>query len=74
MNEEVTEMQTEERPRLLDCKQAAKYLGISEPALRKRIHLRQIRGLVKLGGRVYFDREKLSRFIDELEVNKGGRK
>jgi len=54
--------------RLLSCQEAAKYIGISEPALRKRIFLRQVKGLVKLGGRLYFDRKKLEKFIDELEI------
>ncbi len=55
-------------PRLLSCKEAAIYIGITEPALRKRIFLRQVKGLVKLGGRLYFDRKKLEKFIDELEI------
>jgi len=59
-----------EEKRLLDCKEAAKYIGISEAALRKRIFLRQVKGLVRLGGRLYFDRKKLDKFIDGLEITK----
>ena len=61
-----------EEKRLLTCKEAARYIGISEPALRKRIFLRQVKGLVRLGGRLYFDRKKLEQFIDELEIETGG--
>lgn len=63
-------MELEEK-RLLSCKEAARYLGISESALRKRIFLRQIKGLVRLGGRIYFDRKKLDWWIDEAEINGG---
>lgn len=63
-------MELEEK-RLLSCKEAARYLGISEPALRKRIFLRQVKGLVRLGGRVYLDRKKLEKFIDEIEIPVG---
>ena len=57
-------------PRLLSCKEAANYIGITEAALRKRIFLRQVAGLVRLGGRLYFDRKKLEKFIDDLEIKK----
>jgi len=60
-------MQLEEK-RLLSCREAAEYLGISEPALRKRIFLRQVGGLCRLGGRLYFDKAKLDRFVDRLEL------
>ena len=60
--------------RLMSCKEAAKYLGISEPALRKRIFLRQVKGLIRLGGKIYLDRRKLDKYIDELEVPIGGKK
>ncbi len=60
-----------EEKKLLTCKEAAKYLGISELALRKRIFLRQVKGLVRLGGRIYFDRKKLDQFVDELEIKNG---
>jgi len=66
-------MNSEEK-RLLDCKAAAKYIGLTEAALRKRIFLRQVGGLVKLGGRLYFDRKKLAKFVDELEEVKNDRK
>ena len=62
----------QEEKRLLSCKEAAEYLGISEPALRKRIFLRQIKGLVRLGGRIYLDKRKLDRFIDSIEVPTNG--
>ncbi len=68
-------MQTEEKPRLMDCKQAARYLGITEAALRKRIFLREVKGLIRLGGRIYFDKPKLDKFLDELEIKeKGGKR
>ncbi len=66
-------MQIEEK-RLLSCKEAAGYLGISELALRKRIFLRQIKGLIRLGGRIYFDKKKLDSFIDGLEIRQNGGK
>ncbi|GEM_PF-5606694 len=64
-------MQSEEKPRLMDCKETARYLGITEAALRKRIFLRQIKGLVRLGGSIYFDRKKLERFLEEAEIKNG---
>lgn len=67
-------MLLEEKPRLLSCREAAKYLGITEPALRKRIFLRQVKGLVRLGGRVYFDRKKLESFLDEIEIKEAREK
>ncbi len=66
-------MEMEEK-KLLSCKEAAGYLGISELALRKRIFLRQMKGLVRLGGRIYFDKKKLDSFIDALEIRKDGGK
>jgi excisionase family DNA binding protein len=54
---------------LLTVKDAADYLGISESALRKRIHLGQVGGLIRLGERLYFDRPKLEKFIDELTID-----
>ncbi len=64
-------MQSEEKPRLMDCKETSRYLGITEAALRKRIFLRQIKGLVRLGGSIYFDRKKLERFLEEAEIKNG---
>lgn len=61
-------MQTEEKPRLMDCRGTARYLGITEATLRKRIFLREVKGLIRLGGRIYFDRPKLDKFLDELEI------
>lgn len=60
--------------RLLSCREAAEYLGLSEAALRKRIFLRQIKGLVRWGGRIYFDRRKLDLYIDSLELKTNGGK
>lgn len=57
-----------EEKRLLNCKEAARFLGITESALRKRMFLRQIKGMVRIGGSVYFDRKKLDLFIDSIEV------
>ncbi len=59
----------DENKRLLTVKEAAEYLGISESALRKRIFLGQVDGLVRLGRRLYFDRPKLEKFIDELTID-----
>ena len=55
--------------RLMTVKETAGYLGISESALRKRIFLGQVRGLIRLGGSLYFDRPKLEKFIDELTID-----
>ena len=55
-------VKTYESKRLLTVKEAAEYLGISESALRKRIFLGQVDGLVRLGRRLYFDRPKLEKF------------
>ena len=63
-----------EEKRLLTCREAAKYIGITDPALRKRIFLRQIKGLLRLGGRIYLDRRKLDKFLDELEIKENGGK
>ena len=65
------EKEAEMIQRLLTVSEAARYLGISELALRKRIFLRQMKGLVRLGGRIYFDRHKLDQFVDELEIKNG---
>lgn len=55
--------------RLLDCKSAAAYLGMTEAALRKNIHLRRFnKALVRIGGRLYFDVEKLDRLIDDFSL------
>jgi hypothetical protein len=56
--------------RLLSFREAAMYLGISEAALRKRRFLGQLKGLIRLGGRLYFDKSKLDKFIDKLEIRK----
>ena len=61
-------MQNQER-RLLDCKSAAIYLGMTESALRKNIHLRRFnKALIRIGGRLYFDKQKLDRYIDNLNL------
>lgn len=67
-------MQSEEKVRLLNCKDAAKYLSMTLPALRKKIFLRQLRGIVKIGGRVFLDKKKLDLFIDESEIPTNGGK
>lgn len=55
--------------RLMDCKSAALYLGMTESALRKNIHLRRFnKALVRIGGRLYFDVEKLNRLIDDFSL------
>jgi len=56
--------------RLIDVKSAANYLGISENSLRQRILKKQIEGVVKWHGRVFFDRKKLDDFIDHLADEK----
>ena len=64
-------MQNQEQ-RLMDCKSAALYLGMTESALRKNIHLRRFnKALVRIGGRLFFDKEKLDRLLDELTLNGG---
>lgn len=63
---------TLEEKRLLSCREAANFLGISESALRKRIFLRQIKGLCRIGGRIYFDRLKLESFIGEIAIDSNG--
>ncbi len=54
---------------ILEIPDTSYYLGINELNLRKRIHLSQVRGLIRLGGRLYFDRPKLEKFIDELTID-----
>lgn len=57
-------------PRLLDCKSAALYLGMTESALRKNIYLRRFnKALVRIGGRIYFDKQKLDKAIEELAIS-----
>lgn len=55
--------------KLMDCKTAAIYLGMTEAALRKNIYLRRFtKALIRIGGRLYFDVEKLDRLIDDFSV------
>ncbi len=64
-------MQNQEQ-RLMDCKSAALYLGMTESALRKNIHLRRFnKALVRIGGRLFFDKEKLDKLIDDLSLAGG---
>ncbi len=66
-------MQLEDK-KLLSFREASEYLGISEAALRKRRFLGQLRGLIRLGGRLYFDKSKLDKFVDSLEIETGGQR
>ncbi len=55
--------------RLLNCKSAAAYLGMSEAGLRKNVFLRRFDNvLVRIGGRIYFDKTKLDRLIEDLTL------
>ena len=54
---------------ILEIPDTSYYLGINELNLRKRIHLSQVSGLIRLGRRLYFDRPKLEKFIDELTID-----
>ncbi len=64
-------MQNQER-RLLDCKSAALYLGMTEQKKKKNIHLRRFnKALVRIGGRLFFDKEKLDKLIDDLSLAGG---
>jgi len=65
---------TLDEKRLLSFRDAASYLGISEAALRKRRFLGQLEGLVRLGNRLYFDKRKLDKFVDRLEIKNNGGK
>ncbi len=61
--------------RLLNTKQTASYLGITESALRRRIfqsELTERNGLVRIGSRIFFDKNKLDRFIDKLSDDNNG--
>jgi len=69
--EEEISMNEYNAPRLFSVKEAARYLGMSEAALRKRIYLREVRGLVKIGGRIFLDRKELDRWIEEKRINGG---
>lgn len=61
-------MQNKE-PRLMDVKEAAHYLSMSEAALRKNIYLRRFNNvLVKIGGRIYFDKQKLDLLINDMRL------
>lgn len=56
-------------PRLMDVRTAAKYLCMSEAALRKNIHLRRFnKALVRIGGRIFLDKHKLDKTIEELSI------
>jgi len=56
-------------PRLLDIRAAAQYLGMTESALRKNVYLRRFNNaLVRIGGRIYFDKTKLDRLIEDLTL------
>lgn len=64
-------MKLNEKSRLMDIRQTAEYLGLSEAALRKQVFLRNVGGLIRIGGRLYFDRGKLEKFLDEAEIKTG---
>jgi len=43
---------------------------MTEAALRKNIYLRRFKkAMVKIGGRIYFDRNKLDALIDQFSLN-----
>ena len=68
-------MHINEQQRLLNCKMAATYLGMTVPALRKNIYLRRFKKtLVKIGGRIFFDKVKLDRFIEDSALEEGKNK
>ena len=55
--------------RLLNCKTAAIYLGMTEAALRKNIYLRRFKeSMLKIGGRIYFDKKKLDVQIEQFSL------
>lgn len=56
-------------PRLLDIRAASSYLGMTEAGLRKNVFLRRFdKALVRIGGRIYFDKEKLDSLLDDLTL------
>ncbi len=60
-------------PRLMNCKAAALYLCMSQGALRKNIYLKRFnKALVRIGGRIYFDKKKLDLLIEDLKEYEDG--
>ncbi len=63
-------MHINEQQRLMNCKLTSFYLGMSEAALRKNIYLRRFdSALIKIGGRIFFDKEKLDKIINKSCIN-----
>lgn len=55
------------QPRLLNVEEAAKLLGRTPNALRTMIRRGVVPGVVRIGNRIQLDRERLHRWIDELQ-------
>ncbi len=58
--------------RMLTIKEAANYLGRSENAIRILISRNEIssnQGLVKIGRRSFFDKNRLDQYLDNLTTN-----
>jgi len=61
-----------DKKRMLSIKEAANYLGRSENAIRILISRNEItnnQGLVKIGRRSFFDKNKLDSYLDSLTTN-----
>ena len=59
--------------RLMNLKVTSIYLGMTEAALRKNIYLRRFdSALIKIGGRIFFDKEKLDKILNDsaIKINK----
>ncbi len=68
-------MQEVEKGRLLNCKMAAEYLGMTEAALRKNLFLRRLQeAVIRIGGRIYLDRKRLDGLLDRLGTPHRGKK
>jgi len=63
-------MHINEQQRLMNCKLTSLYLGMSEAALRKNIYLRRFdSALIKIGGRIFFDKISLDKIINKSCIN-----
>ena len=54
----------------MNLKVTSIYLGMTEAALRKNIYLRRFdSALIKIGGRIFFDKEPLDKIINKSCIN-----
>lgn len=62
-------VQKPDRPRTMSVKQAAKYVGISEGAMRNITHRADFDGAIRVSGRIMVVVDKLDQWLDGVNVD-----